>query len=72
MMKLPQVFSRTENRILSALSQLDEFCSNLQARAHSRPVPETFRTSNRENDGTNENRSHDDPHPEVNVILSQS
>ena len=37
--KLFQEFSKTESRILGALSRLDEFLQNPQARAHSGPVP---------------------------------
>ena len=68
--KLSQEFGRTEIRILGALSKLDEFLRNPQARVHSGPVPETFRTSNAENHETNEDRSQNDLHPKVGVSLT--
>ena len=55
--KLSQEFSRTESRILGALSKLDEFLLNQQIRTHSETVPRTFRNSNVENQGTNEDDS---------------
>ena len=61
--KLSQEFSRTESRTLRTSSQLDEFLRNPPALVHSGPVPETSRNSNRENPGTNEDRSQNDPHP---------
>ena len=70
--KLSQEFTRIENRILGALSRLDEFLPNPQARVHSGPVPETSRNSNIENQGTNEDRSQNDPNHEVGIYLSQS
>ena len=62
---LSQEFSRTESRILGALSKLDEFLLNQQIRTHSETVPGTFRNTNMENQGTNEDDSQSDPHPEV-------
>ena len=70
--KLSQEFSRTESRILSALSKLDEFLLNLQIRTHSGTVPGTFRKTNVENQEPNEDRSQDDPHPEVGPSVYQS
>ena len=69
---LSQEFSRTKSRILIALSKLDEFLLNPQARVHSEPVPETSRNSNRENQGAKEDRFQNDPHPEMGESLSQS
>ena len=66
--KLSQEFSRTESRILDALSTLDEFLLNPQIRTHSETVPGTFRNTNVENQGTNE----DDPHPEGGLFRSQT
>ena len=63
--KLSKEFSRTESRILGALSKLDEFFLNPQVRACSVGVPGTSRSSNLENQGTNEDRPSDDPGPEV-------
>ena len=63
--KLSKEFSRTESGILGALSKLDEFLLNPQFRACSVAFPGTSRSSNLENQGTNEDRPSDDPGPEV-------
>ena len=63
--KLSQDFSRAESRILGALSKLDEFLLNPHITTHSETVPGTFRNTNVENQGTNEDDSQSDPHPEV-------
>ena len=63
--KLSKEFSRTESRILGALSKLDEFLLNPQVRTCSVAVPGKSRNSNLENQGTNEGRPSDDPGPEV-------
>ena len=63
--KLSKEFSKTESRILGALSKLDEFLLNPQVRTCSVAVPGTSRSSNLENQGTNEDRPSDDPGPEV-------
>ena len=65
--RLSKAFSRTESRILGALSKLDEFLLNPQVRTCSVAVPGTSRSGNLENQGTNENRPSDDPGPEVEV-----
>ena len=70
--KLSQEFSKTESCVLGALSRLDEFFQSPQARAHSGPVPETSRKLRKENQGTNEDHSQNDPHPEMRVSMSQS
>ena len=69
--KLSQEFSRTESRILGALSKLDEFLLNQQIRTHSETVPETFRNTNKDNQGTNEDDSQSVPHPEAGLFRSQ-
>ena len=63
--KLSKEFSRTESRILGALSKLDEFLLNPQVRTCSVVAPGTSRSSNLVNQGTNEDRPSDDPGPEV-------
>ena len=63
--KFSKEFSRTESRILGALSKLDEFLLNPQVRTCSVAVPGISRSSNLENQGTNEDRPSDDPGPEV-------
>ena len=70
--KLSQEFSRTKSRILGALSKLDEFFLNSLARVRSSLIPATSQNSNGENKETNEDRSQNDPHPEVGVSLNQS
>ena len=63
--KLSKDFSRTESRILGALSKLDEFLLNPQVRTCSVVAPGTSRSSNPGNQGTHEDRPSDDPGPEV-------
>ena len=63
--KLSKEFSRTESRILGALSKLDEFLLNPQVRTCSVVAPGTSRSNNLESQGTNEDRPSDDPGPEV-------
>ena len=63
--ELSKEFSRTESRILGALSKLDEFLLNPQVRTCSVVAPGTSRSSNLVNQGTNEHRPSDDPGPEV-------
>ena len=63
--KLSKEFSRTESRILGALSKLDEFLLNPQVRTCSVVAPGTSRSSNLGTQGTNEDRPSDDPGPEV-------
>ena len=70
--KRSQEFSRTESRILGALSKLDEFLLNQQIRTHSETVPGTFRNTNVENQGTNEDNSQSNPHPETSIFGSQT
>ena len=69
--KLSQEFSRTDSRILGALSKLDEFLLNPQIRTNSGTVPGTFRNTSVENQGTNEDDSQSDPHPEAGIFRSQ-
>ena len=72
--KLSQEFSisRTMSRILGALSKLDEFLLNQQITTHSETVPGTFRNTNVENQGTNEDDSQIDPHPEAGIFCGQT
>ena len=70
--KLSQEFSRTESRILGALSKLDEFLLNHQIRTHSETVPGTFRNTNVGNQGTNEDDSQSDSHPEAGIFRGQT
>ena len=70
--KLSQEFNRTEFRILGALSRLEEFLLNQQVRTHSGTVPQTFRNTNVDNQGTNEDESQSDLHPEAGPFRSQT
>ena len=63
--KLSKEFSRTESRILGALSKLDEFFLNPQVRTCSVAALGTSRNNNSENLETTVDRSSDDPCPEV-------
>ena len=69
--KLSRDLSRTEFRILGALSKLDQFLQNPQIRTHSGTVRGTFRNANVENQEPNEDRSKDDPRPEVGPSVCQ-
>ena len=69
--KLSQEFSRTESRILGALSRLDDFFWTQNPGF----TPDPFRRHPRiqtKNQGTNEDPSQNDPHPGEGVALSQS
>ena len=64
--KLSKEFSRTESRILGALSKLDDF------RTCSVAVPGTSRNSNSENREPTGDRSLDDPCPEARISSHHS
>ena len=68
--KLSNEFSKTESRILEALSKLDEFHLNPQIRTCSVAVQETSRNANSENRETHGDRSSNDPYPEVGYFSS--
>ena len=70
--KLSQEFSRTENRILCALAQLDDFLMNPLIQGHSRTAPETSWNKFSTNQGTNEEDSQRDPHPEAGIFHNQT
>ena len=63
--KLSKEFSKTESRILVALSKLDEFLLNPQVRTCSVAGPGSSRNNYSENRETTGDRSSDDPCPEV-------
>ena len=69
--KLSQEFSRTENRMLSALARLDNFLMNPLIQGHSGTVPETSRNAFNTTQGTNEDNSRSDPHPEAGMFHKQ-
>ena len=68
--KLSQEFSRTENRILGALATLDDFLMNPLLQGHSGTTPETSWNVFSINQGTNEDYSQSDPHPEADLLTS--
>ena len=70
--RLSKEFSRTENRILGALAQLDDFLMNPLLPGHSGTTPEPTRNANVDNQGTNEDDSQSDPHPEAGLFRSQT
>ena len=70
--KLSQEFSRTENRILGALARLDDFLMNPLNQGHSGTAPDTSRNAFGTNQGTNEDHSQSDPHPEAGIFCSQT
>ena len=57
---------------MGALAKLDEFLSNQQIHTHFETVPGTFRNTNVENQGTNEDDSQSDPHPEAGIFRGQT
>ena len=69
---LSQESSRTENRILGALSRLDDFLMNPPIQGYSGTAPETSRRAYGLNQGTNEDDSQSEPHPEAGVFQSQT
>ena len=63
--RLSKEFSRTENRILGALARLVDFLLNPLLPGHSGTTPESTRNTSHNNQGTNEDGSQNDPHPEA-------
>ena len=63
--KLSKEFSKTESRILGALSKFDEFLLNPQVRTCSVAVQGTSGNATSENGETHGDRSSNDPYPEV-------
>ena len=70
--KLSKEFSRTESRILGALSKHDEFLLNPQVRTCSVAVPGTSGSNNSENRETTGDRSSGDPCPEAGSFCRHS
>ena len=69
--RLSKEFSRTENRILGALAQLDDFLMNPLLPGYSGANPEPTRSALSNNQGTNEDDSQNDPHPEASLFHGQ-
>ena len=70
--KLSQEFSRTENRILGVLVRLDDVLMNPLIQGDSRTAPETSQNALNASQGTNEDNSQRDPHPEAGIFQSQT
>ena len=68
---LSKGFSSTENRILGALARLDDFLMNPLIQGFSGTTPEMSRNAFSTNQGTNEDDSQSDPHPEAGVFTNQ-
>ena len=68
---LSKEFSRTENRILGALARLDDFLMNPLLPSGSGATPEPTRNASGINQGTNEDDSQNDPHPEASLFHGQ-
>ena len=70
--KLSKEFSRTESRLLGALSKLDEFLLNPQVRTCSVAVPGTSRNNISKNQETTGHHSSDDPCAEMRYFSHHS
>ena len=70
--KLSQEFSRTEKRFLGALSRFDDLLMNPLFKGRSGIAPETSRNEISLNQGTNEDDSQSDPHPEAGLFHNQT
>ena len=69
--RLSKEFSRTENRILGALARPDDFLMNPLLPGGSGNTPEPTRNASGINQGTNEDDSQNDPHPEASLFHGQ-
>ena len=66
--RLSKEFSRTQNRILGALARLDDFLMNPLLPGRSGTTPESSRIALIISQGTNEDDSQNDPHPEADLM----
>ena len=69
--RLSKEFSRTENHILGTLARLDDFLLNPLLQGHSGAPPEASQNALSTSQGTNEDDSQNDPHPEAGLFHSQ-
>ena len=69
--RLSKEFSRTESRILDALARLDDFLMNPLPPGCSGTAPEPSRNALKTSQGTNEDDSQNDPHPEAGLFHGQ-
>ena len=70
--KLSQEFTWTESIILGALSCLDNFLLNPLIQGYSGTAPKTSRNAYRINQGTNDDNSQSDPHPEAGIFHNET
>ena len=70
--RLSKEFSRTKNPILGALARLDDFLMNPLLTGYSGTTPEPTRNTLCNNQGTNEDDSQTDPHPETGLFQGQT
>ena len=70
--RLSKEFSRTENRILGALARFDDFLINPLLQGFSGATPEASRNPSSTSQGTKEDDSQKDPHPEAGLFHSQT
>ena len=69
--RLSKEFSRTENRILGALARLDGLLMNPLLPGRSGTTPEPTRNALNTSQGTNEDDSQNDLHPEAGLFQGQ-
>ena len=69
--RLSKEFSGTENRILAAIAQLDDFLMNPLLPGCSGTTPEPSRNALNTSQGTNEDDSQNDPHPDPGLFHGQ-
>ena len=69
--RLSKEFSRTENRVLCALASLDDFLMNPLLQGHSGATLEASRNPLSTSQGTIEDDSQNDLHPEADLFRSQ-
>ena len=70
--KLSKEFIKTENRILAPLARLDDFLMSPLIQGLSGTTPEMSRNEFSTNQGTNEDDSQSDPHPEAGIFGNQT
>ena len=69
--RLSKEFSKTENRILGALARLDGLLMNPLLPGRSGTTPKPTRNALNTSQGTNEDDSQNDPHPEAGLFHGQ-
>ena len=68
---MSEEFSRTKIRNLGALARLDDFLMNPLQQGHSGTTPEPSRNALSISQGTNEDDTQNDPHPEAGLLHGQ-